>query len=381
MDPRIDRLRGLLAIGVLLGHAIDLAHMSAPNPSGTLLSIAMATRPFYGFVCVIGFIVLSGYCIARSTMKGFSLGDYTLMRVTRVYPLLIVAVLLTALVEWVALDSPYRPEMWIGGRDVRKFLAALLGFSGFKGYFGALAPAYTISFELMYYAIWGLAMTAAFGRGRRALVIATAIAALLLVVASPLRARLGWFAGFLPGGGIAVLPGWLLGAALALLQDRVTRVARFVPVWGAWIAFGIVYAHFVDGFGLPFMQFVAAPSESLNVIYCTMVSGLYFTIVAAWLARPTPARSATDTWLGEISYPLFVIHGPTIIGLQFALNAWHVQLTFNVNLAILLTASFAVAILLLKFVERPVMAWRRRLRVPSTMARSSMAATATTATP
>ena len=48
--------------------------------------MAMATRPYYGFVCVIGFIVLSGYCIARSTMNRFSLGDYAVMRVTRVYP-------------------------------------------------------------------------------------------------------------------------------------------------------------------------------------------------------------------------------------------------------------------------------------------------------
>ena len=55
------------------------------------------------------------------------------------------------------------------GRDVRRFFVALAGFSGFKGPFGALAPAYTISFELLYYAIWGLAMTAALGRARRAL--------------------------------------------------------------------------------------------------------------------------------------------------------------------------------------------------------------------
>jgi len=148
MDPRIDRLRGLLAIGVLVGHAIDLAQASVPNASGTLFSIAMATRPFYGFICVLGFIVLSGYCIVRSTMKRFSLPQYAVKRVTRVYPLLIVAVLLTALVEWLAFDSPYRPGMWVLGRDVRKFVVALAGFSGFKGVFGALAPAYTVSFEL-----------------------------------------------------------------------------------------------------------------------------------------------------------------------------------------------------------------------------------------
>jgi peptidoglycan/LPS O-acetylase OafA/YrhL len=366
MDPRIDRLRGLLAIGVLLGHAIDLAHLSAPNASGTLFSIAMTTRPYFGFVCVIGFIVLSGYCIARSTMTRFVPGEYTVMRITRVHPLLIVAVLLTALVEWMAAGSPYRPDMWVVGRDIRKFLVALAGFSGFKGPFGALAPAYTISFELLYYAIWGLAMTAAYGRGRRALLISSAVAVVLIVVGGWLRGRLGWFAGFVPVAGIALFPGWLLGAWLALMQDQVTRVTRVIPNWAAWLLFVTVYAYCVDAFGLPF---VAAASDYFHVVYMTILSGLFFTIVAAWLARPSPARTATDTWLGEISYPLFVIHGPTIIGVQFAMNASHIRLTFATGLAILLAASFAAATLLLVFVERPVMAWRRRIRVPSAAAR------------
>ena len=114
------------------------------------------------------------------------------MRVTRVYPLLIVAALLTGLLEWVALDNPHRPFMWILARDdreVKRFIWALLGCSGFKGLFGALAPAYTISLELFYYAIWGLAMKAAAGRGRQALLIATAVGLVLIVFGARIGAR------------------------------------------------------------------------------------------------------------------------------------------------------------------------------------------------
>jgi peptidoglycan/LPS O-acetylase OafA/YrhL len=100
---------------------------------------------------------------------------------------------------------------------------------------------------------------------------------------------------------------------------------------------------------------------------------LFVTIVAAWIARPSPPQNATDRWLGEMSYPLFVSHGPAIIGLQFALNAWSVHLPFAANLAILLAASFATAMCLLTVVERPVMAWRRRIRLPwTTTARASL---------
>lgn len=372
MDPRIDRLRGLLAIGVLLGHAIDLARLSTAASSGTLFSIAMATRPFFGFVCVVGFIVLSGYCIARSTMRHFSPGEYIVKRATRIYPLLIVAVLLTALLEWAAYGSPYRPDMWVGGRDVRKFVAALLGFGGFKGMFGALAPSYTISFELMYYAIWGLAMWAA-GRGRRALLVSAAVCALLIVFGSRMRESLGWFAGFVPIVGTALFPGWLFGAALALFQAPLTRAARVIPLWAAWIAFIWVHASLVDAFDLG----LVGSSDYDNAAYYSVLAGVFATIVATWMARPAPPASAADTWLGELSYPLFLVHGPVIIGVQFALNAWGVHLTFVANLAILLAGSFAVAMIVVVLVERPVMAWRRSFRPRPTPAGPALAEAAT----
>jgi len=374
MDPRIDRLRGLLAIGVLVGHAIDLAQASVPNASGTLFSIAMATRPFYGFICVLGFIVLSGYCIVRSTMKRFSLPQYTVKRITRVYPLLIVAVLLTALVEWLAFDSPYRPGMWVLGRDVRKFVVALAGFSGFKGVFGALAPAYTVSFELFYYAVWGLAMAAASGRSRPALLIAATCAIVLIVLGAPLRAALGWFGAFVPSVGMALFPGWLFGAALALYKERMTTAASVIPIWATWIVFVGIHAYCVDAYQLPFAFHVG---EFGYLAYCTVMSGLIVILVAAWLARPVPAARAIDTWLGELSYPLFLVHGPVIIGLQFALNAWHVELPFVADLLLLLAAPFGAAMVAMALVERPVMAWRRNFRLPGTAAHAAVPGTAT----
>jgi peptidoglycan/LPS O-acetylase OafA/YrhL len=376
MDPRIDRLRGLLAIGVLLGHAIDLARISTPNPSGTLFSIAVATRPYFGFICVVGFIVLSGYCIARSTMRRFALGDYVVMRVTRVYPLLIVAALLTGLLEWVALDNPHRPFMWVlerDGRDVKRFVWALLGCSGFKGPFGALSPAYTISLELFYYAIWGLAMKAATGRARRALLIATAVGLVLIVFGGRMRDSLGWFAGFLPIVGIAVLPGWLLGAALAVAEGPLTRIARAVPTWATWLVFVWLFAYGVDAFNLP----IDVPANAyVTFAYFAIMSALFLTVVAAWLARPDPAPRASDAWLGEMSYPLFLMHGPALIGLQFALNAAGVHLTFAANFAILLAGAFAAAMVMVTFVERPVMAWRRGFRLRSATTPAVLAETA-----
>jgi peptidoglycan/LPS O-acetylase OafA/YrhL len=77
-------------------------------------------------------------------------------------------------------------------------------------------------------------------------------------------------------------------------------------------------------------------------------------------ASSGPERHAT--WLGEISYPLFLIHGPVIIALQFAMNRLVFDPRFDVTRAILVAASFVAATFLAAFVEHPVMAWRRNVR-------------------
>ena len=171
-----------------------------------------------------------------------------------------------------------------------------------------------------------------------------------------------------------MLPGWLLGAALAVVEGPLTRLARPVPAWAAWLVFVWLFAYGVDAFNLPID---VVWTEYVTVAYFAIMSALFLTVVAAWLAHPDPAPRPSDAWLGEMSYPLFLMHGPTIIGLQFALNAAGVHLTFAANLAILLAAAFVAAMVMVTFVERPVMAWRRSFRLRSATAPSILAETAT----
>lgn len=360
MDPRIDRMRGLLAIGVMLGHAILFAQESSLEPAGTLFAITVPSRPYFGFICVVGFIVLSGYCIGRSTVRNFSPSRYAFMRVTRLYPLLSVAALLTAAVEWWAFGNPHRSIYWAKGIDVRTFLYAVGGLSGFWGQFGALAAAYTISFELMYYLIWGLAMTASSRRPARALLLAMGVATVLIALQPRLQDIVTSEGNhnFLPLA-IALIPAWLLGAALCVFERAWTNVARFIPIWATWIALLWTFARGFDQFQKPRVM----QADYSDVAYFSIMSLLFVLVLAAWLARPAPAQNATDKRLGEISYPLFLIHGPVIVGVQFAMNRMNFHQSFDVSLAILVSASVGVAATLTVLVERPLMAWRRRARV------------------
>lgn len=360
MDPRVDRVRGLLAIGVMLGHTCDIVWTSVSPQSGMIFGIIGNTRPLLGFVCVIGFIVLSGYCIARSTMKAerFNLGRYAFLRITRLYPLLIVATLAAGVVEWLVLQTPHRTQIWHTGQDVGHFLYAMAGLSGFQGQFGSLAPSYTISYELFYYLVWGLALTVTAGRLRLALLLAGAGAAVLLAFGDPIRARVGVEASkYLHPLSVALLPAWLIGAGLAIFFSTIRKAVKFVPVWAAWLVAGIYFTY-----GWDYLKQPSLESDAPALTYYIIISALFAFAMATWLSREAEPETPLDRWLGEISYPLFLIHGPTIVGLQVLFKQLGWAPPFDITLVVFVATNLGAATLLAICVERPVMAWRRRLR-------------------
>jgi len=159
MEPKIDRLRGLFAIFVALGHFHDIFIPFAK--SDFLSQVVSPLRVILGFNWVIGFIVLSGYCIARSTSNPaggpyFSISKYYILRISRIFPLLAVCLTLTGLLEWLMFNSSARPSVWNNGIYINTFFYSMVGLSGFLGQFGSFAPTYSISYELLYYLLWGL---------------------------------------------------------------------------------------------------------------------------------------------------------------------------------------------------------------------------------
>ncbi len=355
LDPRVDRMRGLLSLGVMLGHTFDLAMASVTAPSGMWAQILGSTRPYFGFVCVVGFVALSGYCIARSTLAGFRPGRYALARITRLYPLLIAVTLLAGAFEWSALGQAARPAMWNGGQTVQSFLYNLFGLGGYFGQFGAMAPTYTVSYELFYYLVWGLALVLAGARAWLALVFSALLAAVLIAFGEPLRQSLGPNGWFLHPLGLALLPVWLLGA-LIVVVPYFDRLAKLIPPWGAWLLLLAVIAHSFDNWQKPRTAVV----DISDVKYFIEISFVFVVAMAAWLARPAPSANATDRWLGEVSYPLFLSHGPTVVGFQYVLNKLNLSFDFQLHFSILVAVNIIVATALIYLVERPVMLWRRR---------------------
>jgi peptidoglycan/LPS O-acetylase OafA/YrhL len=167
----LDSLRGVAALAVMLFHM---------GPFGWIAGLSFLRN---GWLMVDFFFVLSGFVIAASygerLARGFSRRQFIALRLGRVVPLHLAAVLLASAFQWFwvvgELGQPGEPWLFVRG---------LLLLDGFDvGANNPYAPvSWSISVEIMLYGIAALL----FGTGRRGLAIA-----LLLVAGAALLLALG----------------------------------------------------------------------------------------------------------------------------------------------------------------------------------------------
>jgi peptidoglycan/LPS O-acetylase OafA/YrhL len=275
--------------------------------------------------------------------RPFNLLEYLVLRVTRIYPALIAGALLAGLVEILLFNDPSRIPMWTTGIDLDHFTTNLVGLAGFKGQFGSYAPTYTVAYELFYYAIWGCALV----------LLPQAFGYFAMLATMPVLFLL------LPSFQFPIVLSalWLMGAGLATYEGLIIRYFRGWPLWIVWTG---CYALFFWG-NSEFVKHQVSLWHYPGSL-CAIPCGLLFAVlIAAHLSRAGVAL-AIDGWLGEISYPLFLAHGPVIIAIGSLIKASGISLSFGALVAILLGSSIAVAQAIVILVERPVMAWRRSIQ-------------------
>jgi len=107
-NDKIDICRGLFAFLVVAAHAVDISwsiHPDAPARFPWWLHRFLLYVVAAGVYWVIGFFVISGYCIQLSISrsisgKSFPLARYLAARFTRILPLYYLALAFAAVVEW-----------------------------------------------------------------------------------------------------------------------------------------------------------------------------------------------------------------------------------------------------------------------------------------
>jgi len=332
----LDALRGFAAFSVLLGHWRDAFFLDYPelghhNP---LLAAAYLVTGL-GRQWVIVFFVLSGYLVGGSVLRSVAAGrwswqSYLTARLTRLYVVLLPALLFGGALDWTGLHRLGDPALYSGRSgmlsvrfDIHSTLTwhglagnalflQTISLPGGHGYYiptlGSNGPLWSLSNEFWYYLAFPLLV----------LMIATPRPAWQRAALAAALGLWGWFC----GAGIALLAiPWLMGAPIGYLPPfpASRRWTRRLAVVAALVLAGLTLS-------LGKLWHRDAMDDAIGLAVALLI---WITLhcakgdLPAWYVRL--ARRAAHS-----SYTLYLFHMPMLIFLKAAFHlgrsapSWHV---------------------------------------------------------
>ena len=303
----LDSTRWVAALLVAAGHLRNFLMVDwSAVTHHTLPAALFYWMTGFGRMAVIVFFVLSGYLVggrafAAVEAGGFNLPSYALNRFSRLYPPLLAALILTALLDTVGVrycdalgfyDYPNSYQVIGEKQPVSESLTGLTALSNLlflqtivAPTFGSNSPLWSLANEFWYYALWPL--VALLARGRPWVLAATV----------PVLIALG--AGF--GLEIVALGAtWIAGA----LAYRYARARSGAVLVGALSLFLVVTAAVRTARGV----------GGVTLVYDLALAGAFAAVL--WAAgRPGSEESSQEhpplaARLAGFSYSLYLIHVP-----------------------------------------------------------------------
>lgn len=315
----LDALRGLAASGVFASHwrdclFQDYSQLHTQNP---VLAVAYFVTGL-GHQWVIVFFVLSGYLVGGSVLRQSSRGrwswrEYALNRLTRLYVVLVPALLLGGLIDLAGLHFFGVSDVYSAHHGMRLMtsapagsltLATLLGnYLFLQGImvpvFGTNGPLWSLSYEFWYYAAFPLLFFAVIGRSSiptRALSLLGFFAVLIFIGPKISFMGLIWLMGvalhWLPavhGSGkpmrftVLVIAATLTVACLAWCKGAKSRLADYV----LGVVVGLLLyciLHFAEaapsGWIRTAIQYSAKSSYTLYLVHLPLL-----VLITAWIGE------------------------------------------------------------------------------------------------
>ena len=359
-EPELDVLRFCAFLAVFGFHALPADYGGLAARWGHAIPMLLrATREAMSFgVCL--FFVLSSYLITklltmeRAATGGISLKNFYVRRILRIWPLYVGFLLLMWAISGPRLNhfAPIEP-----GR-----LLAFLFFSGniYVGLFGfsgsGILPLWTVSIEEQFYIVW----PAVARRGRVSVeraawgVIAISVAAVCLLARySSNPTHVLWTSS------LVQFQFFAFGALVAL------RFVEGAPVFGGWaragmLASGIALLILATGrFDIKVVERV--PAHLLVVGYEVMAVGVVLVFLAFLGAGRGLRIPAWLTYLGKISYGLYVFHDISLVVCRSVAERY--GLSYAARTASAAAMTLGLAMISYRYVEKPFLRMKDRFAV------------------
>jgi exopolysaccharide production protein ExoZ len=318
----VQAMRGIAALAVVCGHAItarsDLGTRSAAEAAHTILASGVDI-----------FFVISGFIIATTAASQTDALTFAFRRAIRIYPMYWL-VLFAAFVSsyWIALSPEDRPALDLG---------SIFAWN-FPNWYNP--PAWSIAFEMHFYAVVAVVLAVAPHRLFELLFAALGVA----VIAIAFHLPLGIYSHPLIlefGAGVFIAYLVRIKGKLPLLPYIGTiSTALFAAGW-YWI--------FIYGSSDP--QFARVPTYGLGAAL------LIYAVVSAEL-HGAPFSPILQ-WFGSISYSLYISHYLLIKWIANFPGLWQIPSAGIAVASILLSIGLAAALHLL--IEVPTLNWGRKL--------------------
>lgn len=314
-SPTIDVARGLLAFWVLCAHLF--AWSSALNQGSVVLAATFERlgRLFQSngetHPAVLGFIVLSGYCIHRTGFRrrgGSRIAAYATRRFFRIWPVYLLATMVGVTLFLAAhFENPQTASSLSGTARISAgcVLAKLSGASVFRPSlhvcsFQGNAPLTTAMVEEWLYILYAVVFHAVLLRGgEKPFWLAVLVAWIAgLVYTSTHAEHLAWWHN---GSLIGFLPYWWMGAAF--LGGGVRRLVASVkyPLMATWGVLTLVLA--------------AGRVESLFVVEArkAIFACLFGLSIAALDLAKAPGWLRPGALVGRAGYSVYAFHAPLLV--------------------------------------------------------------------
>jgi peptidoglycan/LPS O-acetylase OafA/YrhL len=286
----LDLLRFALAMVVWMGHSTYAGYTGHPFVLWFMFP--------YMQTAVIGFFVLSGFVVAHvTTINQNNPTAYTIARISRLYSMVIPALILTFLCDAIgqSIDSKFYHvgPVALGDDQLFQYVASFFMVNNFSavasGPAGTNGPFWSLSYELTYYIAFGLYLT----KNRTSLIVGS----ILLFAVAGL-------------GILALFPIWLLGVLGYHLQKRWTipvvlavvlfPLSAFLLAKTGWSRYELDYS-----LGRPYLiDYADALLVAINIY------------AASSLARSLAAAlgwcESLVRWLGSLTFAIYLCHRPLL---------------------------------------------------------------------